>query len=104
MRGMLQFCILWTLAKKPMFGDEIATEIGRMKGGKPTPGTIYPALKQLKKTGAVDSKKEGRKTIYTLTEKGKQGKNEAMEYFCRAFGEIFEAYQQSRTIPFSSIE
>jgi DNA-binding PadR family transcriptional regulator len=93
MRGMLSFMILWLLSKKPMFGDEMAKEIGRMKGGKPTPGTIYPALKQLKETGAVTAKKEGRKVIYSLTEKGKAGAKEALNYFGRAFGPLFEDYQ-----------
>jgi DNA-binding PadR family transcriptional regulator len=73
-----------------------------MKGGKPTPGTIYPALKQLKKSGAVTSKKEGRKVIYFLTAKGRKGSLEAMNYFCRAFGEIFEDYQNRFLIPLTS--
>jgi len=64
-------------------GDEIAREIARMKGGKPTPGTIYPALKQLRESGAVTSKKEGRKVIYSLTSKGQKGIREAIEYSAR---------------------
>jgi DNA-binding PadR family transcriptional regulator len=104
MRGMLSFLILWLLTKKPMFGDEIANEIGRMKGGKPTPGTIYPALKQLKESGAISSKKEGRKVIYSLTEKGKTGAMEALDYFCRAFGEIFEDYYKRRIIHLATIK
>jgi DNA-binding PadR family transcriptional regulator len=104
MRGMLSFLILWLLTKKSMFGDEIATEIGRMKGGKPTPGTIYPALKQLKKSGAITSKKEGRKVIYSLTNKGKTGAVEALNYFCNAYGEIFEDYKKRQLIPINSIK
>jgi DNA-binding PadR family transcriptional regulator len=101
---MLSFLILWLLSKKPMYGDEIASEIGRMKGGKPTPGTIYPALKQLKEAGAVTTKKEGRKVIYSLTEKGRKGSLEAINYFCRAFGEIFEDYNRKRLVTLSSIK
>lgn len=104
MRGMLSFLILWLLSKRPMYGDEIASEIGRMKGGKPTPGTIYPALKQLKSSGAVTSKKEGRKVVYSLTKKGEKGALEAVDYFCRAFGGIFEEYQKQRLIPIASIK
>lgn len=96
MRGMLSFLILWLLSRKSMYGDQIANEIGKMKGGKPTPGTIYPALKQLKETGAVSSKKEGRKIIYSLTPQGEAGVKEAINYFCTAFGGIFEDYNKMK--------
>ena len=49
MRGMLSFMILWLLSKRPMYGQELATEIGKRRGTKPNPGTIYPALKELEK-------------------------------------------------------
>ena len=94
MRGMLSFQVLWLLSKKTMYGDEIATELGKMKGGKPTPGTIYPALKQLKNNGLVTSHKDGRKVIYSLTEEGKVASKEAVEYFCNAFGPIFMDHSQ----------
>jgi PadR family transcriptional regulator, regulatory protein PadR len=74
MRGMLGFLVLFLLSKKPMHGQEIADEIARRKGGKPSPGTIYPALKNLREMGFIssDDEKEGGKTIvYTLTERGK---------------------------------
>ena len=43
MRGMLSFTILWLLSKRPMYGQELAMEIGKRRGDKPNPGTIYPA-------------------------------------------------------------
>ena len=89
MRGMLSFLILWLLSKKPMYGQELAKEIGKRRGTKPNPGTIYPALKELKKRGLIKSKKEGRVTNYHLTAKGRKGIQTACEYFCKAFGEIF---------------
>lgn len=89
MRGMLSFLILWVLSKKSMYGEEIAKELGKMKGGKPTPGTIYPALKQLRKNGMIISHNEGRKVIYSLTEAGQKATQEAVDYFCIAFGPIF---------------
>jgi DNA-binding PadR family transcriptional regulator len=89
MRGMLSFLILWLLSKKDMYGQELAKEIGKRRGTKPNPGTIYPALRELSKRGLIESKKEGRITIYRITEKGRKGIRTACEYFCRAFGEIF---------------
>ena len=50
MRGMLSFMILWLLSTRPMYGQELATEIGKRRGDKPNPGTIYPALKDLSKS------------------------------------------------------
>ena len=37
MRGMLSFMILWLLSKKPMYGQQLATEIGKRKGANPNP-------------------------------------------------------------------
>jgi len=89
MRGMLSFLILWILSKKSMYGEEIAKELGKMKGVKPTPGTIYPALKQLQNNGMITSHKEGRKIIYSLTEAGQKASRESVDYFCSAFSPIF---------------
>ena len=36
-----------------MHGQELADEIGKRKGEKPSPGTIYPALKGLKESQGV---------------------------------------------------
>lgn len=94
MRGMLSFLILYLLNKKPMYGEEIARELGNMRGGKPTPGTIYPALRQLEEKGVVKSEKEGRKVIYSLTKEGRKGVKTAIHYFCTAFGKIFEDYMK----------
>ena len=62
MRGFLSFLILFILSKKNMHGQEIASELEKRKGCKPSPGTIYPALKQLKENNLIKEKKEG-KTI-----------------------------------------
>ena len=53
MRGMLGFLILFLLSKKPMHGQEIAEEIAKRKGEKPSSGTIYPALKNLREMGFI---------------------------------------------------
>jgi PadR family transcriptional regulator PadR len=85
---------LWLLSKKPMYGQELAEEIGKRRGTKPNPGTIYPALKELKKRGLIKSKKDGRVTNYHITEEGKKGIQTACEYFCKAFGEIFQEHRE----------
>jgi len=45
MKGFLSYLILWILKKENMNGAGIAVELEKRKGSKPSPGTIYPALK-----------------------------------------------------------
>ncbi len=88
MRGMLSFQILYLLSKKPMHGTELAAELGRRRGGRPTAGTIYPALKELKEKQLIRGKREGKLIVYSLTPKGTEVKKAAVVYFCRCFGDI----------------
>jgi PadR family transcriptional regulator, regulatory protein PadR len=91
MRGMLSFTILWLLSKRPMYGQELATEIGNRRGDKPNPGTIYPALKDLASRGMIEAHLEGRNNVYELTDRGRIGLSRSLEYFRKAFGEIFDS-------------
>jgi PadR family transcriptional regulator len=91
MRGMLSFMILWMLSKREMYGQEIANEIGKKRGDVPNPGTIYPALKDLSKRGMIEAHPEGRNRVYALTPRGRAGLAKSLEYFMRAFGEIFDS-------------
>ncbi len=88
MRGMLSFLILFFLSKKPMSGKEIADEMERRKGDRPSPGTIYPALKCLKEAGMIREKKEGKTITYSLTKEGGKTLKTAKEKFCKAFMDI----------------
>ncbi len=95
MRGFLSFQILWELGKRPMNGQELAHEIAKRRGSKPTPGTIYPALKELERKELIqkiNDMKDKRLKVYRLTETGKQGRDEAGRYFFQVFEEIIEEY------------
>ncbi len=96
MRGMLSFMVLWLLSSRPMYGQEIATEIGKRRGEKPNPGTIYPALKDLTARGLIKGQLNGRNTVYELTSAGKASLSTALEYFEHAFGEIFRSAPRVR--------
>ncbi len=85
MRGFLSFLILFLVSKKPMHGQEIADELEKRKGERPSPGTIYPALKLLKENGWIDEKKVGKTIVYALTEDGKRSFKTAKLKFTRAF-------------------
>ncbi|MCW4052069.1 MAG: PadR family transcriptional regulator [Candidatus Bathyarchaeota archaeon] len=96
MRGLLSFYILWLLSKRRMNGQEICEELKKRRGTKPTAGTIYPALKDLRAKSLVEVEKQGRETIYTLTESGKKELEQACTYFCSAFGGIFENHAEKQ--------
>jgi PadR family transcriptional regulator, regulatory protein PadR len=91
MRGMLSFMILWHLSTRPMYGQEIAAEIGKRRGDKPNPGTIYPALRELANRGLIKGQAEGRNIVYSITKDGRTSFSKALDYFQRAFGEIFQS-------------
>jgi DNA-binding PadR family transcriptional regulator len=88
MRGLLSFLILFLLSKKSMHGQEIADEIGKRKGTKPSPGTIYPALKNLKEMGLIQEKKSGKTVIYHLTKAGEKELVTAKQQFCQTFIDV----------------
>jgi len=90
MRGFLTFQILWELDKEELNGQQIAERIAKRRGTKPTPGTIYPALKELKNGKYIEGAKEGRQIVYHLTSEGDKALIEASRYFLQAFGDIAE--------------
>jgi PadR family transcriptional regulator, regulatory protein PadR len=95
MRGMLSFTILWLLSRRSMYGQELATEIGNRRGDKPNPGTIYPALKELAARRLVVTSQQGRNSVYQLTSEGRATLERSMEYFERAYGDIFNELRQA---------
>lgn len=85
MRGMLSFLILFLLSKREMNGREIAEEIAARKGSKPSPGTIYPALKGLRELGLIREEKSGKAISYMLTKQGRETLAVATRKFCQTF-------------------
>ena len=85
MRGLLGFLILFLLSKNSMHGQEIADELAKRRGEKPSPGTIYPALKGLRDAGFLSEEKEGKTIIYSLTPRGKKALEIAKRRFTRTF-------------------
>jgi PadR family transcriptional regulator, regulatory protein PadR len=94
MRGMLGFLILFLLSKEPMHGQALADEIAKRKGEKPSPGTIYPALKNLREAGFIkeeekgegeDKNKDGKVIVYSLTPRGVGALKIAKRRFTRTF-------------------
>jgi PadR family transcriptional regulator PadR len=87
MRGMLGFLILFLLSKEPMHGQALADEIAKRKGEKPSPGTIYPALKNLREAGFIreENKDDKKIIVYSLTPRGESALRIAKRRFTRTF-------------------
>ncbi len=90
LKGFLTFQILHELTKAKLCGDELAEIIGSKKGSKLTPGTIYPALKFLRKKKLIKHKKVGRKKIYTITENGKEECKIVRKNFLKIFKTVLK--------------
>ncbi len=89
MRGMLSFLILFLLSKKRMNGQEITEELEKRKGCKPSPGTVYPALKKLHEAELIKEEKDQNKIFYKLTQKGEHELKISKIQFCKIFSDIF---------------
>ena len=87
MKGFLSFLVLWLINKKTMTGAEIAIELEKRKGNRPSPGTIYPVLKELKEKGLLKIDEHKR---YSLTEIGKNELNRHIDIFFQTFNDIDE--------------
>ena len=93
MKGFLSFLILWLIGKKSMTGAEITLELEKRKGNKPSPGTIYPVLKDLRNKGllSVDENKR-----YSLTNKGKKELELNLNTFFDTFCDVDEMRSKCR--------
>ena len=72
-----------------MHGQALADELEKRKGDRPSPGTIYPALKILKEEKLIKEDGDGKMIVYSLTPEGKKALGVAKEKFCRAFTDVF---------------
>jgi len=90
MKGLLSYLILWILKDKTLNGTEIAIELENRKGSKPSPGTIYPALKELKEKGLISADKNKK---YSLTKKGSKELDRHCAMFCKLFYDVKDMFK-----------
>ncbi len=88
-KGTLKLLILEALNEKPMHAYEIIKAIEKKFHGiyKPSPGSLYPVLKQLLESGMISMEEKDDKKIYIITDKGKETfgkmKNEMKNVFTK---------------------
>ena len=88
MKGKLRLLILHMLSKEPKHGYSIMKEFEDLIGYSPSPGTIYPLLKDMLKNGLISVKVidegKGRSTkVYSITKKGVEYLSEYKEELSR---------------------
>ena len=71
-RGILHHISLVILRKGPMSGSELAEEIEQYTDWRPSPGSIYPLLSQLKEDGMIEPYPNEDPSLkrFKITEKG----------------------------------
>ena len=95
MRGFLTFTVLKLISKKNMSGEDIREELRKRKGSKPSPGTIYPVLKELKKSKFIEElPSSGKMKKYKLTKKGKKELEIATRRFCQIFYDMKDDFKR----------
>lgn len=89
MKGFLEFQVLSMIGKRDMCGSEIRVEIGKRKGCIPSPGTVYPVLKDLNEKGLIkETKTSGKEKKYSITQKGRKELLRNKRIFLTMFKEI----------------
>ena len=95
MKGFLTFMMLRLIGRKNLSGEEIREEIKKRKGTRPSPGTVYPVLKSLSKSGFIEEiKHKGKTKRYKITKKGKKELNEATKKFCMLFYDMKDDFSR----------
>ncbi|TFD80049.1 PadR family transcriptional regulator [Cryobacterium fucosi] len=72
--GSLRLYLLSLLAEQPRHGYELIQALSDRFGGTyiPSAGTIYPRLAKLEDEGLVTKSTDGRKTVYEITDAGRE--------------------------------
>jgi DNA-binding PadR family transcriptional regulator len=70
-KARIKLIVLKELSKDSLSGYDLMKRI-ECFGKKPSPGYIYPLLKDLKEKGFISFKKYKRKKVYSITNKGKK--------------------------------
>lgn len=91
-KGDLKMIILNIISDRPVHGYEISRIITDRSHGfyKPSPGSIYPALRSLLDAECIKVNPEGRRKIYQITPKGRrliEGRKAEIERCMKAFKE-----------------
>ncbi|MGC8986737.1 MAG: PadR family transcriptional regulator [Infirmifilum sp.] len=71
-RNPLRVLVLTLLRNRPMSGIEIINQVELITGGlwRPSPGSVYPLLRELENEGLIEHTIVNGQKVYSLTDKG----------------------------------
>lgn len=70
--GELHLVVLAMLERQPMHGYQLLSELARLfgPGYRPSPGSVYPRIEALSRSGLVEGVDDGGRRVYSLTPSG----------------------------------
>lgn len=71
-KGILKLLILKELEKDDATGYDLIKKISIKTSKKPSPGSVYPLLKELTNSGFLNVRAEGKKKVYSISKKGRK--------------------------------
>ena len=71
-RGSVKYDILSILWDGPRHGYDLMLTIEELRGYRPSPGSVYPALQMLEEGDFLTGKDVDGKRVYTITDKGSE--------------------------------
>jgi PadR family transcriptional regulator, regulatory protein PadR len=103
-RGLLRYCVLTLVARRPYYGLEMTVQLQALGGPTISSGTIYPLLNRLRRDGLVtttwsESSSGPPRRYYSATP---DGVHEAREFqsawnpFASAISELLESGEESK--------
>jgi len=91
--GLIRLHILYHAQHEPIFGLGIMEELQR-HGYRLSPGTLYPMLHAMERSGYLTSRKSSSggppRRLYSITAEGARALRRARERVRELFGELFE--------------
>jgi len=100
MRGFLMFTTLRLISKKPMSGEDLRQELEKRRGSKPSPGTVYPVLKELNESCWIEEVRRGgdgaKERRYRITPKGRKELAAATKRFVSIFCDMKGEFEKVR--------
>ena len=111
LRGFLKIVVLKALAKDSKSGYSLMKFVEERIGSKPSPGSMYPLLDNLKKEGLVNVKGVGRSKEYSLTVDGKhkleaveEKRNECLNNFLQGMKMLSAMTGEDMSFPMAMVE
>ncbi len=111
LRGFLKIVVLKALADGPKSGYSLMKFVEERVGSKPSPGSMYPLLDNLRKEGLVNVKGVGRAKEYSLTVDGKhklhaveEKRNECLNNFLEGMKMLSAMTGEDMSFPMAMVE